>query len=77
MIRHVHRKKFCRFTVEGIKYIDYKDVSILRNYITENGKIVPSRITGTKSKYQRQLVKAIKRARYIALLPYTDKHKVK
>ncbi|WP_343183524.1 30S ribosomal protein S18 [Buchnera aphidicola] len=75
MSRYFRRRKFCRFTAEGIKYIDYKDISILKSYITESGKIVPSRITGTKSKYQRQLSKAIKRARYLALLPYTDNHK--
>ena len=75
MARGFGRKKFCRFTVEGIKEIDYKDLDILKSYITETGKIVPSRITGTKAKYQRQLATAIKRARYIALLPYTDQHK--
>jgi len=75
MARGFARKKFCRFTVEGIKEIDYKDLDILKSYITETGKIVPSRITGTKAKYQRQLATAIKRARYIALLPYTDQHK--
>ncbi|WP_343189435.1 30S ribosomal protein S18 [Buchnera aphidicola] len=75
MIRYYRRRKFCRFTVEGIKEIDYKDISLLKNYITENGKIVPSRITGTKAKYQRKLSKAIKIARYLALLPYTDHHK--
>lgn len=74
MSRYFRRKKYCRFTAEGITEIDYKDLSILRSYITETGKIVPSRITGTKSKYQRQLSKAIKRARYLALLPYTDSH---
>ncbi len=75
MGRGFGRKKFCRFTVEGIKEIDYKDLDILKSFITETGKIVPSRITGTKAKYQRQLSTAIKRARYIALLPYTDQHK--
>jgi small subunit ribosomal protein S18 len=72
--RFSRRKKFCRFTAEGIKYIDYKDLAILKGYITETGKIVPSRITGTKSFYQRQLAVAIKRARFLALLPYTDQH---
>ncbi len=72
--RFFRRKKFCRFTAEGVKEIDYKDLNTLRGYITETGKIVPSRITGTKSKYQRQLAKAIKRARYLALLPYSDAH---
>lgn len=75
MARGFGRKKFCRFTVDKIKEIDYKDLDILRSYITETGKIVPSRITGTCAKYQRQLATAIKRARYIALLPYTDQHK--
>ena len=55
--------------------IDYKDIETLKQYVSETGKIVPSRITGTKAKYQRQLAKAIKRARYLALLPYTDGHK--
>jgi small subunit ribosomal protein S18 len=72
--RFFRRKKFCRFTAEGVKEIDYKDLNTLRGYVTETGKIVPSRITGTKSKYQRQLAKAIKRARYLALLPYSDAH---
>jgi len=72
--RFFRRKKFCRFTAEGVKEIDYKDLNTLRGYITETGKIVPSRITGTKSKYQRQLAKAIKCARYLALLPYSDAH---
>lgn len=74
MARFFRRRKFCRFTAEGIKQIDYKDVNLLKNYITETGKIVPSRITGTKARYQRQLATAIKRARFIALLPYTDNH---
>ena len=69
------RKKFCRFTVEGIKEVDYKAVDILKDFISENGKIIPARITGTKSGYQRQLSTAIKRARFLALLPYTDQHK--
>ena len=72
--RFSRRKKFCRFTAEGVKQIDYKDLAILKQYITETGKIVPSRITGTKAFYQRQLSAAIKRARYLALLPYTDQH---
>ena len=74
MARYFRRKRFCKFTAEGITQIDYKDLATLRNYITETGKIVPSRITGTKAKYQRQLSTAIKRSRYIALLPYTDQH---
>ncbi len=68
------RKKFCRFTADGIKEIDYKDVDILKDFITENGKIIPARITGTKAKYQRQLGTAIKRARFLALLHFTDNH---
>ncbi|HTO59519.1 MAG TPA: 30S ribosomal protein S18 [Pseudomonadales bacterium] len=74
MPRQFRRKKFCRFTAEGIKEIDYKDLELLKQYITETGKIVPSRITGTSARYQRQLALAIKRARYLALLPYTDAH---
>ena len=68
------RRKFCRFTAENITEIDYKDLNILKQYIGESGKIVPSRITGTKAKYQRQLATAVKRARFLALLPYTDNH---
>jgi small subunit ribosomal protein S18 len=73
MSRYFRRRKYCRFTAEGVKEIDYKDLDTLRNYVTETGKIVPSRITGTKTHYQRQLATAVKRARYLALLPYTDK----
>ncbi|MFS1704219.1 30S ribosomal protein S18 [Aestuariibacter sp. GS-14] len=75
MARFFRRRKFCRFSAEGVVEIDYKDIATLRNYITESGKIVPSRITGTSAKYQRQLSSAIKRARFLALLPYTDSHK--
>ncbi|WP_041068893.1 30S ribosomal protein S18 [Candidatus Ishikawella capsulata] len=74
MARYIRRRKICRFTVEGIKEIDYKDIALLKNYITESGKIVPSRITGTRAKYQRQLSRCIKRARYLSLLPYSDRH---
>ena len=74
MSRFFRRRKFCRFTAEGVQEIDYKDLEVLKQYITETVKIVPSRITGTKAKYQRQLATAIKRARYLALLPYTDSH---
>ncbi|MFZ1327343.1 MAG: 30S ribosomal protein S18, partial [Candidatus Contendobacter sp.] len=66
MSRFFRRKKFCRFTAEGVKEIDYKDIAVLKNYITETGKIVPCRITGTKARYQRQLSVAIKRARFLA-----------
>ena len=68
------RRKFCRFTAEGIKQIDYKDINLLKDFINENGKIIPARITGTKARYQRQLSVAIKLARYLALLHYTDLH---
>ena len=68
------RRKFCRFTAEGIKEIDYKSVDLLKDFIAENGKIIPARITGTKAKYQRQLGKAVQRARFLALLPYCDNH---
>lgn len=74
MARFFRRRKFCRFTAEGIEHIDYKDLELLKGYVTETGKIVPSRITGTKAKYQRQLSSAIKRARFLALLPYSDSH---
>lgn len=70
------RKRFCRFTVAGVKEIDYKDIDTLRDFIAENGKIIPARLTGTRAIYQRQLNTAIKRARFLALLPYTDQHKV-
>ena len=76
MARYFRRRKFCKFTAEGTKEIDYKDLETLRDYISETGKIVPSRITGTKARYQRQLATAIKRARYLALIPYTDSHQV-
>ena len=72
--KYKRRKKYCRFTAEGITDIDYKDLSLLKSFITETGKIVPSRITGTKARYQRKLTTAIKRARYLSLLPYTDRH---
>jgi small subunit ribosomal protein S18 len=68
------RRKFCRFTAEGIKEVDYKDVNLLKDFISETGKIIPARITGTKARYQRQLSTAVKRARFLALLPYTDQH---
>lgn len=74
MSRPIRRKKFCRFTADGIKQIDYKDLELLQENVTETGKIVPSRITGTSAKYQRQLATAVKRARYLALLPFSDAH---
>ena len=74
MARYFRRRKFCRFTAENVKEIDFKDLGTLKQYVTETGKIVPSRITGTKARYQRQLATAVKRARYLALLPYSDAH---
>jgi small subunit ribosomal protein S18 len=68
------RRKFCRFSAEKIEQVDYKDVDLLKDFITENGKIMPARITGTKTRFQRQLSTAIKRARFLALMPYTDLH---
>ncbi len=70
------RKKFCRFTVAGVEEVDYKDVDVLRDFIAENGKIIPARLTGTRAIYQRQVTTAIKRARFLALLPYSDQHRV-
>ena len=74
--KHPNRNKnrYCFFTAKGIEQIDYKDIDLLKKYITETGKIIPRRITGTKSHYQKQLAVAIKRARYLALLPFTDQH---
>ena len=74
MSRFFRRRKFCRFTAEGITEIDYKDLNLLKQYVSEPGKIVPSRITGTSARYQRQLADAVKRARFLALLPYSDSH---
>lgn len=74
MTHYVRRRKVCQFTSKNITEIDYKNIMMLKNYITENGKIIPGRITGTHSKYQRKLSRAIKRARYLSLLPYTDRH---
>ncbi len=68
------RRKFCRFSAAGVDQIDYKDDDVLRDFIQENGKIIPARLTGTKAHYQRQLDTAIKRARFLALLAYTDNH---
>ena len=73
VLRH-RTKKRCRFTQEGFTDIDYKDLELLKDYITETGKIVPRRVTGTRAIFQRKLSKAVKLARYLALLPYTDKH---
>ena len=74
MAKNFRRRRYCKFTAEGVEEIDYKDLATLKAYITENGKIVPSRISGTKVRYQRQLSMAVKRARYLALLPYCDAH---
>jgi len=74
MSRFFRRKKFCRFTAEGVKEIDYKDLNVLRQYVSETGRIIPSRNTGTKARYQRQLGRAIKYARFLALIPYCDSH---
>ena len=71
-VRRTSRKKVCSFCVEKVDYIDYKDVSKLRKYITERGKIVPRRVTGTCAYHQSHLTTAIKRARTVALLPYTN-----
>jgi small subunit ribosomal protein S18 len=74
MVRQFRRKKFCRFTANGGQEIDYKNLDLLEEYISETGKIVPSRITGTSAKYQRRLCTAIKRARFLSLIPYCDSH---
>lgn len=74
MSSYFRRKKFCAFTAQNVAQIDYKDLETLKDYIMESGRIVPSRITGTSAKYQRQLARAIKLARFLALLPYCDTH---
>ena len=74
MARFQRRPRFCKFTAEGIESIDYKDLDILTSNISETGKILPRRSTGTKAHFQRQLATAIKRARFLALIPYTDQH---
>ncbi|AJD92998.1 MULTISPECIES: 30S ribosomal protein S18 [Jeotgalibacillus] len=66
------RKKVCYFTSNGITHIDYKDVDLLRKFISERGKILPRRVTGTSAKYQRRLTVAVKRARTMALLPFVS-----
>ena len=68
------RRKFCRFTAEKVDQIDYKDIDVLKDFVTENFKLMPARLTGTKAGYQRQLSVAVKRARFLALMPYTDNH---
>ncbi len=74
MARFSRKRKYCQFTALGVDEIDYKDIDTLKNYISETGKIIASRNTGTKERYQRQLATAVKRARFLALLPYTDQH---
>lgn len=69
------KRSFCRFTADSTIQIDYKDLTLLKNYVSESGKIIPSRNTGTGARFQRQVASAIKSARYLALLPYTDGHK--
>ncbi len=66
-------KKYCRFTRENYQEIDYKDLELLKDYISDSGKIIPRRVTGTRAMYQSKLANAIKLARYLALLPYTDR----
>jgi small subunit ribosomal protein S18 len=72
--KRAHRK-VCSFCVERTEYIDYKEVSRLRRYVSERGKILPRRVTGTCAKHQRSLTTALKRARQIALLPFTSDHR--
>jgi small subunit ribosomal protein S18 len=75
MSTNFRRKKACAFKgTDGKSEIDYKNLEMLRDYVMESGRIVPSRITGTSAKYQRQLAKAIKLARFLSLLPYCDTH---
>ena len=68
--QRIRKKKVCYFTKNNITYIDYKDVELLKRFVSANGKIIPRRVTGTSAKYQRMLATAIKRARQMALLPY-------
>ncbi len=74
MARQMRRKKVTQTISEDGLSIDYKDLSLMSEFVTETGKIVPSRITGTTAKYQRQITQAIKRARYLALITYCDLH---
>lgn len=75
MSKFFRRKRFCRFTAEGVTEIDYKDLGTLRQYVSETGRIIPSRNTGTRARYQRQLTRAVKLARFLALMPYSDGHR--
>ena len=68
------RKRVCRFTADKVVQIDYKDIDTLKDFVSETGKIIPARITWTEAKYQRQLTTAIKRARFLALMSFTDNH---
>lgn len=72
MARGRGRRNVCRFCVDNVQIVDYKDVSQLENFLTDAGKILPRRITGTCARHQRQLTKAIKKARHVALLPYVQ-----
>ena len=74
MAKYFRRRRYCKFTADGVDEIDYKDLATLKAYVSETGKIVPSRISGTKVRYQRQLSTAVKRARYLAIIPYSDAH---
>ncbi len=65
------RRKVCKFTADGIEYIDYKDVATLRPFVPERAKILPRRISGNSARHQRMLARAIRRARFLALIPYT------
>jgi len=67
-----NKKKYCYFKENGITFVDYKDVKLLRRFVTDQGKIIPRRVTGSSAKMHRQLVRAIKQARNIALMPYTS-----
>ena len=68
------KKKYCKLCFEKVGFVDYKDERTLGRFITDHGKILPSRLSGVCARHQRQLSTAIKRARYLALLPYTDQH---
>lgn len=70
IVRNENKKKYCRFKKNGIKYIDYKDANFLLKFVNEQGKILPSRITGTSQKFQKKVTQAVKRARHLSLLPY-------
>lgn len=74
MTAYFRRKKMCYFTANKIEDVDYKDIALINKFLMDTGKMVPSRITGTKAKYQRKLTRAVKLARYLALIPYCDRH---